>query len=269
MRSDAMKSAIDGGDPAAVRALIEADPEAVHREIVWDDGCGGGSSEPIGYVSLANFHALAGHSAWGDIARVLLAAGAPVEGRPGNAESPIVTAASYDRPDVVAALIEAGADLDGHGHAAPGGTALAHAVYFGNPAVADVLVRAGARPRTPAEEAGAGTLAGRPPGASDDELAWALRAAVLCERFDVADRLLAAGVSVHAPTEDGPPLQWAAWAGKPAAVRYLVEHGADPNRRDPEFDGPPLGWCRHRRGELYWPSPGHDEVEAYLVPLTV
>lgn len=204
----------------------------------------------------------------GDIARVLLAAGAPVDGAPGAEETPIVTAASYDEPGVATALADAGADLDGRGHAAPGGTALAHAVYYGNPAVADVLVHAGAITHTLAEAAGAGDIGERTlTGRSADELAWALRGAALCERLDVLDRLLAAGVDVDSATERGTALQWAAWAGKPGAVRRLVERGADPDRRDPEHDGTPLGWCRHRRAELFRPSPGHDAVEAYLAGL--
>jgi len=49
-------------------------------------------------------------------------------------------------------------------------------------------------------------------------------------------------------------------------VRHLVEHGADPERRDREYDATPLGWCRHRNEELFAPSPGHDAVVAYLEP---
>lgn len=64
-----------------------------------------------------------------------------------------------------------------------GYTALAHAVYFGNPAVTDVLVGAGARPRTLAEAAGIGDLSVRPlEDRGAEELAWALRGAALCER---------------------------------------------------------------------------------------
>jgi len=204
----------------------------------------------------------------GEIARVLLVAGAPVEGAPGCEETPIVTAASYNEAGVARALAEAGADLDGRGHAAPGGTALAHAVYFGNQAVIDVLVRAGAVARTLAEAAGAGDLTGWPlEGRGTGELAWALRGAALCEHLRVVDQLLAAGANIHAETEGGPALQWAAWAGKPAAVRHLVQHGADPKHRDREHDGTPLGWCRHRNTSLFRPSPGHDAVQAYLESL--
>lgn len=268
MTIDDLRVAIDSGDVDGVRAALTADPTLVNREIAWDEGCGGDTSEPISYVSLARFHGLADHDRMGDITRVLLAAGAPVDGAPGAEETPIVTAASYDEPDVATVLADAGADLDGWGHAAPGGTALAHAVYFGNPTVARVLVRAGAIPRTLAEAAGVGDLGGRSlSGRSADELAWALRGAALCERLDVLDELLDAGVDVDSTTEGGSTLQWAAWAGKPGAVRRLVERGADRDRRDPDHGGTPLGWCRHRRDELFRPSPGHDAVEAYLAGL--
>lgn len=267
MSTDDLKKAIDTGDVQAVRAVVTSEPDLVSREIPWDEGCGGDTSEPISYVSLAHFHGLSDHQRMGEIARVLLAAGAPVEGAADSEETPIVTAASYDQADVASVLAEAGADLEGRGHAAPGGTALAHAVYFGNPAAVDVLVRAGAQPRTLAEAAGAGDLSGWPlEGRGAEELAWGLRGAALCERLGVIDELLAAGADIHAETERGPALQWAAWAGKAAAVRHLVEHGADPALRDREHHGTPLGWCRHRNSGLFRHSPGHDAVEAYLEP---
>lgn len=267
MSTDNLKKAIDTGDVEAVRTVVASEPDVVSREIPWDEGWGGDTSEPISYVSLAHFHGLSDHERMGEIARVLLAAGAPKEGAPDSGETPIVTAASYDQAEVASVLAEAGADLEGRGHAAPGGTALAHAVYFGNPAVVDVLVRAGAQPRTLAEAAGAGDLSSWPlEGCGAEELAWALRGAVLCERLDVIDQLLVAGTDIHAETDGGPALQWAAWAGKPAAVRHLVEHGADPERRDREHGSTPLAWCRHRSSELFRPSAGHDAVEAYLEP---
>lgn len=65
----------------------------------------------------------------GAMAKALLAAGAPVDGRPDDRETPLITAASYGDVEVAAVLIDAGADLDAtaapDAGGVPGGTALA------------------------------------------------------------------------------------------------------------------------------------------------
>jgi ankyrin repeat protein len=43
----------------------------------------------------------------------------------------------------------------------------------------------------------------------------------------------------------GTPLHWAAWNGRPAAVRAFLALGADPNVRDSEHGSSPLGWAGH------------------------
>jgi len=265
-----LRTAIDAGDVDAVHAIVTERPELATAEIAWQESCGGGdSSEPLNYVSLARFHNLADHDRMGDITGVLLRAGAPVDGAPDTEETPLITAASYGEPGVARALVEAGANLEAAGHAAPGGTALAHAVYYGNPELAEIVVAAGARVNSLAEAAGADQLGGRPiDGSSPDELAWALRAAAVCDRPAVIDLLLAAGADFDAETEGATALHHAASFGKLGAVRHLVERGADPSKRDAEHDGTPLSWCRHRQGELFSPSPEHQAVERYLESLT-
>jgi len=54
-----------------------------------------------------------------------------------------VTAAGSGEVDMAQALIAAGADLEATGVAIPGGTALTHAVEFGNTEVVDVPAAAG------------------------------------------------------------------------------------------------------------------------------
>jgi uncharacterized protein len=266
MTNEALRSAIDEGDVSAVASILGADPGAATRDIAWADGRGGGgASQPIGYICLAPFHGRARHDRMGEIARLLLAAGAPVDGAPDSPETPLVTAASYDEPAVAQALIEAGADLSGRGFAAPGGTALAHATYFGNPAVADALLAAGAPIQTLTEAAGAGRLDDLLlAGSGDDERAWALRTAAVCERVEAIGRLLDAGADIHVEVEGGTALHWAAWYGKPRSVRHLLDRGAAPQRRDATHGGTPLDWCRIRRDQLFRPSPGHDAVEERL-----
>jgi uncharacterized protein len=268
---DDVRDAIDSGDIARLCGLLGGHPSAAEQPFRWDDGRGGGDrTQPIHYVSLARFHARADHDRMGEIAVLLLAAGAPPEGPPDAAETPVVTAASYDEPGVAAALLDAGADPVGRGFAAPGATALAHAVFFGNPAVADVLVDAGAPITTLAEAAGNGRLVDplALAEANPTERAAALRAAAVCQHLHVIDHLLACGTAVDTDVEDGATaLHVAAFHGKPDAVRYLVGRGADPARRDEVHRATPLDFARFRHRELFRPSPGHDAVEAWLAEL--
>ena len=112
-----------------------------------------------------------------------------------------------------------------------------------------VLARVGAVPETPLEAR--------------------IRALVMAadhQRVDVIDQLIQAGTPVDAiDAEFGrQALRLAAQNGRPASVRRLLAHGADPNVRD-EQGRTALDLCRpqHR----YLDSPGHDEVEAILKPL--
>ncbi len=61
----------------------------------------------------------------------------PPDGAPGDAETPLMTAASYGDAEVARVLVEAGADLAATASpdagAVPGGTALRHAAVFGWP----------------------------------------------------------------------------------------------------------------------------------------
>ena len=84
------------------------------------------------------------------------------------------------------------------------------------------------------------------------------------QRLNVIDQLVEAGTPVNeADAEWGRlPLHTAAGNGRPASVRRLLAHGADPNLRDPEHNTAPLEESQREN------SPGHREVEAILRPLT-
>jgi uncharacterized protein len=230
--------------------------------------------EPLGYITMLRFnHDRLGLPSelpgTGAIARALIAAGAPVNGNPGDKETPLITAASYGDADVARALIEAGADIDAVSAPDAGGvpneTALQHAAVFGMTEVIDVLVAAEARIDSLEMAAAAGDVSG-----------WALRrfgiqrrirALVFAadhQRLSVIDQLVAAGTPVNeADAVWGRlPLHTAAGNGRPASVRRLLAHGADPNLRDPEHITTPLEESRREN------SPAHREVEAILRPLT-
>ena len=63
-----------------------------------------------------------------------------------------------------------------------------------------------------------------------------------------------AGINLHTT-----PLHNAAWMGNLEMVKLLVELGADPNVRDPQYDATPLGWARYN---------GQTEIALYLEPRT-
>ena len=207
----------------------------------------------------------------GAAAHVLIAAGAPVDGLPGDSETPLITAASYGDADVAAVLIAAGANLDATASAdaggVPGGTALLHAAVFGMTDVVDVLVAAGAGVRSIEEAAAAGDVAGWLTAETPRQAR--LRALIMAadhERLDVIDDLIATGTPVDETDEvfDRHPLRLAAAHGRLPSVHRLLAHGADPARRD--GDGlTPLDHCRRGRRDAIDPR-GHDDVAALLDP---
>jgi len=77
----------------------------------------------------------------GAIARALIEAGAPVNGRPRDKETPLITAASCGDAEVAQVLIDAGADIEAvsapDSGGVPGGTALEHAAVFSMTGVVD------------------------------------------------------------------------------------------------------------------------------------
>ena len=271
------RAVFDGGDVPRLRAMLAERPELATRPMEhWCDHRRG--ADPLGYLAMLRFDARrlglpAELPNVGEMARMLLAAGAYVDGPPGASETTLMTAASYGDPEVAGILVEAGADLTStaapHAGGVPGGTALRHAAVFGMTAVVDLLVASGSPITDLAEAAAAGDVTGRltpqPPLA---ERVYALRLAAGNERLSVIDELLAAGTPVDGLDADGSTaLHEAAYYGRPASVRHLLAAGADPNLRDTTYRSTPLGWCRHQH-EQVGASPGHEHVEKILAPVT-
>jgi ankyrin repeat protein len=149
----------------------------------------------------------------------------------------------------------------------PGGSALLHAAVFGMTSVIDVLVAAGARVRSIEEAAAAGDVTG---WLTDEASPQAkLRALIMAadhQRIAVIDVLIAADTPVDAEDElyGRHPLRLAAANGRPASVRALLAHGADPARRD-NNGLTAIDHCQIGRSAA--PDPGsYDEVEALLKP---
>lgn len=269
------KDAIHHGDIDGLRRLVSKNPKLASEPV---SSCFTNDSA-LGYLGVARFHGLTDHDRSGAMARVLLEAGGGADGPVDAPEPPLVTAASYGEADMVRVLIDAGANLEATGFAVPEGTALGHAVEFGNTGVVDVLADAGAVIHDLAEAAGVGDIDGYDlSGIPKTSLARAARAAAVCERLTVLEALLGSGVPVDADPDTGLAdgsrtlLHEAAYWGKPGAVTHLLAAGADPNRGDAKHHSTPLGWCRHRHAEIAWLdtdlTAGHREVEQILEPVT-
>jgi uncharacterized protein len=258
-------------DLSRLTRLLAEHPELATRPMEhWTDRQHG---EPLGYITMMRFNHdrlglpsdLPGTSA---VARALIAAGAPVNGRPGDKETPLITAASSGDAEVAQALIDAGAEVDAisapNSGGVPSGTALEHAAVFGMTEVVDVLVAAGARIDSLEMAAAAGDVSAWP--LARFTLQSRIRALVFAadhQRLNVIDQLVQAGTPVNeADAEWGRlPLHTAAANGRAASVRRLLAHGADPNLRDPDHHTP-LEECQQEE------RPGHREAAAILRPLT-
>lgn len=263
---------LDLCDADALTAFIADHPELASADLQnWRDHPRGAS--PLSYLAMARHDTTTG--TWHDVtgtgaaAHVLIAAGAPVDGVPDARETPLITAASYGDAEIAAVLIAAGADVDAtarhNAGGVPGGSALLHAAVFGMTEVIDLLVHAGARVRSLEEAAAAGDITTWP--VADAPVETRLRALVMAadhQRINVIDTLVAADTPVDAQDQvfGRHPLRLAAANGRPASVRSLLAHGADPTRRD--ANGlTPLDLCRRGRVDATDKS-GYDDVETLL-----
>jgi ankyrin repeat protein len=266
------RDTLNSRDLSRLTALLAEHPGLATTKM--EHWCDHKSADPLGYMAMLRFdHDRLGLPrelpGTGAIAKALIDAGAPVNGRPGDKETPLITAASYGDAEVAKVLIDAGADIDAvsapDSGGVPSGTALDHAAVFGMTDVIDVLVAAGAKVHSLEMAAAAGNITGWP--LARFTLQSRLRALVFAadhQRLDVIDQLIEAGTPVNqADAEWGRlPMHTAAGNGRTASVRRLLAHGADPNLRDPQHHRTPLEECQPAE------NPAHREIEAILRPLT-
>jgi ankyrin repeat protein len=257
-------------DLSRLTRLLAEHPELATEEMEhWSDHPGGVG--PVNYIAMLKLdHQRLGLPrelpGTGAIAAALIRAGAPVDGFPGDQETPLITAASYGDADVAKVLIKAGADIEAisapDSGGVPSGTALVHAAVFGNTEVLDVLVAAGARIDSLEMAAAAGDISGWPLGRFTPQAK--IRALVMAadhQRLEVIEQLVAAGTPVNEADADWGrlPLHVAAQNGRPGSVRRLLAHGADPDLCDPVHHRTPLDWCQ---------PDNHQEVATILRPVT-
>ena len=193
------------------------------------------------------------------------------DGSKGSGELPLHRAATHkDYVQVAQLLVEHGANVDAP--RADGRTAYALAIREGRTEMAEYLATAGAdttRVSTIDRFLGAcvngnanaaRALIGEHPGLMasldrDDRNAFV--APVADGRISSVELMLSLGWSL---TEEsvwgGTPLHWAAWHGRDAVVRLLLEKGAPVNVRDSTYGSSPIAWASHGSVNS---RPGHDD----------
>ncbi len=246
--------AVEAQDVDGLRQQVERSPELVH-------GRGTNDNDLLGMAAATCDERLVA---------VLLEHGADPARANVHSWTPLHQAAYSDLPHLARMLIAAGAptDVSARGE---GGTPLAVALFWGNRETADLLAERGIHPAnlrmaaglgltelvaqlvSPdgglADGAGAGRAFYRPhsgfpawrPSAEpeeilDEALSWAARN----ERLEALDLLVSRGARVDADVYRGTALAWASARGHVAAVRRLLDLGADPNART-TFGGPDHG----------------------------
>ncbi|MEI9813157.1 MAG: ankyrin repeat domain-containing protein [Acidobacteriota bacterium] len=191
----------------------------------------------------------------------LLAAGAdPNEGND-RGWTPLHQAGYSNQTELASRLLAAGAspDLEAHG---AGGTPLIAALFWGHREVADLLAQHSLAPGNLRVAAGIGNLelveacfnpdgslaphacaargfyrphsgfpdwtpSNDPQEILDEALVWAAKN----DRLEVLDRLVRAGARLDADPYRGTPLIWAAVANRPRTVSWLLDRGANVNRK--------------------------------------
>lgn len=242
-------AAIERRDDGGLRELLR-----LHRGLQDEQGTNGNT--------LLNL-AVAIEREDGPLVRSLLEAGADPNLPNDRGWTPLHQAASINHPGLVSLLLDAGAAVTVSAHG-EGGTPLAAALFWGHREAAAVLAEMAVVPdnlrinaalgrvdRLPrffredgslTPEAGRGRGFYRPHSGfpawtpSDDRaeilaeaLSWAARNGALEAMGFLIDR----GAGIDASIYRGTPLMFAVAWRKPAAVRWLLEHGADPNGRAP------------------------------------
>jgi ankyrin repeat protein len=204
------------------------------------------------------------------LVRVLLDAGAnPTRGN-AHGWTPLHQAAYSNLPLLARMLLDEGVPVDVSARG-DGGTPLVIALFEGHRETAELLAEHGVHPRNLRAAAGLGRVDlveeliapdGRlapeasahrayyrphsgfpdwrpsddPQEVLDEALAWAARS----DRVGVLEPLVRRGARLEADVYRGSALMWAAATGRTAAVRRLIELGADPSGRS-TFGGPTHG----------------------------
>lgn len=249
----------------AFKAIENDDAPALERELAVDpdlaNAPGTNGNNLLGLAASFRRH---------DMVRLLLAAGADVNHGNRYGWTALHQAGYSNNRDLAELLLAAGArpDLSARGE---GGTPLIMALFWGHREVADILAECGGAPRNLRAAAGAGDAellqsffaadgslkpeagaargfyrphggfpAWQPGGEPREILDEAFVYACKSGRLETMEALLERGANIDADPYRGTGLAWAAANGLNDAVEWLLNHGADIDRRG-TFGGPGHG----------------------------
>lgn len=136
MKSEEFRRLIEIGDLDGLRAALDACPDLARQPIRWYLNQWN-ESEPLHYVSDCIFNRRLTNGREGEIATLLLAHGAALDGTVGH-ESPLIGAVSLGAGKVVRVLVEAGANVECI--AVFGARALHWAAWTGNVGIVRLLL---------------------------------------------------------------------------------------------------------------------------------
>jgi len=141
MTDDKFRLLIEHGDINGIRRALEADPELANRTIRWYLNQNN-EADPLHYVCDCVGNGWLENGTEGQIAELLLAFGAEINGTSGR-EAPLIASASLGAERVSKVLLEAGADLERT--SIYGSRALHWAAWMGASATVDLLLSRGAQ----------------------------------------------------------------------------------------------------------------------------
>ena len=154
MTNDEFRTLIERGDVDGVRSALHSDPGLANRPIHWYLNQNN-VTDPLHYVCDCVGHSWLTNGKEGEIAELLLASGAAINGTEGR-ESPLVASASFGAERVSKVLVEAGAKLETT--SIFGSRALHWAAWVGTPSTVELLIAHGAEVEPRCAEFGATPL---------------------------------------------------------------------------------------------------------------
>ena len=141
MTDETFRRLIEQGHVDGVRSALEADPGLANRTIHWHLNQDN-ESDPLHFVSDCVANGWLTNGKEGEVATLLLAHGAEINGTEGR-ETPLIGSASLGAERVSKVLIEAGAELEAT--SVYGSRALHWAAWMGASATVEMLIARGAQ----------------------------------------------------------------------------------------------------------------------------
>jgi len=154
MKVDDFRLLIERGNVDGIRGALESEPALADQTIRWFLNQQN-ESDPLHYVCDCFGHGWLINGKEGEIAEVLLAHGAAIDGTD-NRESPLIASASVGAEKVSKVLVEAGAALEST--SVFGSRALHWAAWIGTPSTVELLVAHNANIEARCSEFGATPL---------------------------------------------------------------------------------------------------------------